>query len=249
MLDKGKVVRLGRIGMTRDHLGAFARTLTHGDHVVVEATGNASAGAEVLAPHVGRVVMANPRQVRVIAHAQIKTDTIEATVLAKLYASTFLPEMWVPDANTLALRRQVTRRNQVVHQRVRLKTITGSILHAHLRPQCPHADLFGSRGRSSLLAQDLPLDERDAMERHLREYDRLGEDLRVVERELARDALQGTAIKRLMTVPLDRLRRSLLRSRIARAMASTWWWRSASLPPSGRSPGSRGRTSSPPTSA
>ena len=53
MLDEGKLVRLGRIGMTRDHLGAFARTLTHDDHVVVEATGNASAVAEVIAPHVG----------------------------------------------------------------------------------------------------------------------------------------------------------------------------------------------------
>ncbi len=198
MLDEGKVVRLGRIGMTRDHLGAFARTLTHDDHVVVEATGNASAVVEVIAPHVGRVVIANPRQVRMIAHAKIKTDT---TVLAKLYASNFLPEVWVPDARTLALRRQVTRRNQVVRQRVGLKTITQSILHVHLLPQCPHADLFGNRGRSWLLAQDLPADERDAAERHLREYDRLGEDLQVVERELARDALQGAMMKRLMTVP------------------------------------------------
>ena len=201
MLDEGKIVRLGRIGMTREHLAAFARTLTHDDHVVVEATGNASAVTEVIAPHVGRVVIANPRQVRMIAHAKIKTDTIDATVLAKLYASNFLPEVWVPDAKTLALRRQVTRRNQIVRQRVRLKTITQSILHAHLLPQCPHADLFGNRGRSWLLAQDLPADERDAVERHLREYDRLGEDLRVVERELARDALQGATIKRLMTVP------------------------------------------------
>lgn len=32
MLDEGKVVRLGRIGMTRKHLAAFARTLTHDDH-------------------------------------------------------------------------------------------------------------------------------------------------------------------------------------------------------------------------
>ncbi len=201
MLDDGKAIRLGRIGMTRDHLGAFARTLTHDDHVVVEATGNASAVVEVIAPHVGRVVIANPRQVRMIAHAKIKTDTIDATVLAKLYASKFLPEVWVPDAKTLALRRQVTRRNQIVRQGVRLKTITQSILHAHLLPQCPHADLFGNRGRSWLLAQDLPTDERDAVERHLREYDRLGDDLRVVERELARDALQGATIKRLMTVP------------------------------------------------
>jgi transposase len=62
---------------------------------------------DAIAPHVGRVVIANPRQVRMIAHAKIKTDTIDATVLAKLYASNFLPEVWVADARTLALRRQV----------------------------------------------------------------------------------------------------------------------------------------------
>jgi transposase len=35
----------------------------------------------------------------------------------------------------------------------------------------------------------------------MREYDHLGEDLRVVERELARDALADANIKRLMTIP------------------------------------------------
>jgi transposase len=81
VLDAGKIVPLGKIGMTRQHLRAFARTLTHDDHVVIEATGNAAAVSEVLAPHVGRMVIANPRQVRLIAEARIKTDTIDATVL------------------------------------------------------------------------------------------------------------------------------------------------------------------------
>ena len=201
MLDGGRLVRLGRIGMTRDHLGAFARTLTLDDHVVVEAPGNAAAVVEAIAPHVGRVVVANPRQVRLIAHAKIKTDAIDAAVLARLYASNFLPEVWIPDQRTLALRRQVTRRNQVVRQRVRLKTIVQSILHAHLVPQCPHADLFGHKGRAWLTAQHLPEDEREAVERHVREYDRAGEDLRVVERELARGALADASVKRLMTIP------------------------------------------------
>lgn len=66
-----------------------------------------------------------------------------------------------------ALRRQVTRRNQIVHQCGRLKTITQSILQAHLVPQCPHADLFGIRGRSWLMAQHLPPDEHDAIDRHV----------------------------------------------------------------------------------
>jgi transposase len=201
LLDDGKTIRLGRVGMTREHLAAFARTLTHDDHVVVEATGNAAAVAEVLAPHVGKVAIANPRQVRLIAEARTKTDVIDAAVLARLYASGFLPEIWVPDRRTLALRRQVTRRNQIVRQRARLKTIIQSILHAHLVPPCPHADLLGPKGRAWLLAQALPADEGDAVARHLREHDRLSDDLRVVERELARDALADPDARRLMTIP------------------------------------------------
>lgn len=53
LLDGGRVMRLGRVGMTRDHLSAFARKLTNDDHVLIEATGNAAAVAEVIAPHVG----------------------------------------------------------------------------------------------------------------------------------------------------------------------------------------------------
>jgi transposase len=201
MLDDGRVIRLGRIGMTREHLQAFARTLTHDDHIIVEATGNAAAVSEVLTPHVGRVVIANPRQVRLIAEARIKTDVIDATVLARLYASNFLPEVWMPDQHTLALRRQVTRRNQIVRHRARLKTMIQSILHAHLLPPCPHADLLGPKGRAWLLAQSLPADEENAVARHVREHDRLSEDLRVVERELARDSLSSPNVTRLMTIP------------------------------------------------
>jgi transposase len=148
LFEDGGVVRLGRVGMTRERLEAFARSLTREDHVVVEATGNATAVAEVLAPHVGRVVVANPRQVRLIAEARTKTGVIDATVPARLHASGFLPEVWVPDQRTPALRRQVTRRNQIVRRRARLRTIIRSIPHAHLVPPCPHADLVGPKGRA-----------------------------------------------------------------------------------------------------
>ena len=120
-LEGGSLIRLGRIEMHRDRLGAFARSLTHDDHVVIEATGNAAAVAEVLRPHVGRAVIANPQQVRLIAHAKIKTDRIDASVLARLYASGFLPEVWIPDERTQALRRQVTRRNQLDGSKYRLR--------------------------------------------------------------------------------------------------------------------------------
>jgi hypothetical protein len=66
----------------------------------------AAAGARVIGRHVKRVVIANPIQVRLIAHAKIKTDTIGASVLAQLYLPVgFLPEVWIPDEATRALRR------------------------------------------------------------------------------------------------------------------------------------------------
>lgn len=200
--ENGKLKRLGRIDMRRDRLAAFAATLSATDIVVIEATGNAAAVAEVIGPHVKRVVIANPKQVRIIAHAKIKTDTIDAGVLAQLYASGFLPEVWIADQPTQALRRQVTRRNQIVRQRTRLKNIMQSILHAHLIPACPHQDLCAPKGRAWLGQQVLPTDERLAIERHLREFDRLGEDLQAVERDLARSALADERVARLMTIAL-----------------------------------------------
>ena len=59
------LIRLGRIDLKRDRLARFAGSLTSNDHVVIEATGNAAV-AEVLRPHVGRVIVANPKQVRLI---------------------------------------------------------------------------------------------------------------------------------------------------------------------------------------
>src|ERR1700731_3254387 len=180
-LEDGRLKRLGRVTMRRDLLEKFVAALSKDDVVVVEATGNAAGVAAVIGPHVKRVVIANPKQVRVIAHAKIKTDTIDAGVLAQLYASGFLPEVWIPDEPTQALRRQVTRANQIVRQASRLKNIIQSILHSHLIPSCPHADLCGASGRAWLFHQVLPEDERLAVERHRREFDRLGDNLKAIE--------------------------------------------------------------------
>ena len=92
--------------ITHKHIDAFAAKLYPDDEVVVEATGNAMAVAERLRPHVARVIVANARDVHVIAHAKIKTDKIDAAVLARLHAAGFLPGVRIPDDRTKALRRQ-----------------------------------------------------------------------------------------------------------------------------------------------
>jgi transposase len=47
----------------------------------------------------------------------------------------------------------------------------------------------------------LPDDERLAVERHLREFDRLGEDLAVIECDLVRSALANENVTRLLAIP------------------------------------------------
>jgi transposase len=159
VLEEGRVRSAGRVELTGPALGAFARQLQPGDDVVLEATGNTHAVVRALQPHVRRVVVANPLRTRAIADAKIKTDKIDAAVLAQLHASGFLPEVWIPDERTEPVRRQVARRAQIVRHRTRLKNQVHAILHRNLLPRCPAADLFGVKGRGWLATQPLPSDE------------------------------------------------------------------------------------------
>lgn len=199
--DGGELRRGGRVEMTRAALEAYGAGLSADDEVVVEATGNTMAVVRVLSPLVARVVVANPLQVKAIAHAHVKTDKIDAGVLARLRAAGFLPEVWVPDAATERRRRLAARRSQIVRQRTRLKNEVQSILHAHLIAPCPHADLSGRSGRRWLKDQSLPGDEAQAIERALRELERLADDLGELDAQIATDALGDEATLRLMTIP------------------------------------------------
>ena len=98
------------------------------------------------------------------------------------------------------MRRLVARRYRVVRHRTRIKNEVYSILYAHLIPLCPHADLFGRLGRTRLLRQPVPDYQRAAIERHIQELDRLGDDLRELDQQIADSALADGAIKRLLTI-------------------------------------------------
>jgi transposase len=76
-----------------------------------------------------------------------------------------------------------------------------SILHRNLIGRCPAADLFGVKGRAWLAAQDLPQDELQAVGALLRQLDFHGQELRIVDAELGRVALEHEEVRRLLTIP------------------------------------------------
>ena len=119
--EEGRLRGLGRVDMTRTALEGLSGKLLSTDEVVIEATGNCMAVSRVLSPFVKRMVIANPLQVKAIAHAQVKTDKVDAGTLASLFAAGYLPEIWTPDAETERKRRLAARRYQIVRHRTRIK--------------------------------------------------------------------------------------------------------------------------------
>lgn len=191
----------GRIGVRPEDLRAWAETLAPDDEIALEATTNSDAIATMLRPVVARVVVSNPRKTRAIAEAKVKTDKVDARILAQLLAADFLPSTWVADDRTRMRRRLVMRRTHLVKQRTRLKNQVHGILARNLAPTCPHADLFSGVGRRWLAAQPLPADEARSVGSLLRQLDFHGEELTAVERDIAIDAIDDPIVARLMTVP------------------------------------------------
>lgn len=191
----------GRIGVKPEDLRAWAETLDRDDQIALEATTNSDAIATMLRPLVARVVVSNPRKTRAIAEAKVKTDKVDARILAQLLAVDFLPETWVADERTRMLRRLVMRRTHLVRQRTRLKNQVHGILSRNLVPTCPHADLFSGVGRNWLSKQDVPADEWRSIDALLRQLDFHGEELAAVERDIAIEAIDDPVVARLMTVP------------------------------------------------
>jgi len=93
--------------------------------VICEASGGYERGAVQALQNAGLMVSvvqaSRGRQYARAAGILAKTDSIDARTLAKLAASGFLPEVWVADDHTRALRRQISRRSQLVRARTRAK--------------------------------------------------------------------------------------------------------------------------------
>ncbi len=113
-------LRLPRFAMG-DDFRSFAATLGPDDAVALEASTNTWAIADLLGRHAGRVVVSNPLRTKAIASAKRKTDDIDAATLAELLAADYLPPVWQPDPATRRLRRLVSHRAGLVHDRTAVR--------------------------------------------------------------------------------------------------------------------------------
>src|SRR5437667_7668551 len=161
--ERGQELKRRRInGNSASGFAQFFSELGEESKVVMEACWNWGWLYDLLAKidQVEEVVLAHPYKTRLIAEAQIKTDRIDAQMLAKLLRGDLIAHSHAPSAGTRA-------RKHLLRQRlfwVRLRTMLRNRIHAVLdrqhdleRPQLKN--FFSRRGQTWLEEVRLPCAE------------------------------------------------------------------------------------------
>ena len=198
--DDGRMLWCDRFPTTREALTRWARRLPPATRIAVEATTNTWAVTALLERFVAEVVVSNPLRTRAIAEAKIKTDKVDALVLAQLLRCDFLPRVWIPDEATRQQRHQCTERANVVADCTRIKNRIHAVLHQRLI-EPPFGDLFTPDALAWLEQLDLDTLGRSTLNRHLRQLAAIENDLLQLTGELAADAYASPSAKLLMTLP------------------------------------------------
>ena len=199
--DKGQVQFRGRADCDRKALERFAhQRLKRSDRLALEATTNTWPVAEILRPFVAAVVVSNPLKTKAIAEAKIKTDKVDAQVLAHLLRCDYLPQVWQPDEQTQILRSLITHRTGLMTQRARHKNRIQCLL-GRLLIQSPCKVLWTKPGLVWLRQVELPPTERLVLDSELRQLDAVEKEVASLDEQLIAIAGDESRVRLLMTLP------------------------------------------------
>jgi transposase len=118
--------------------------------------------------------LAHPYHVKAIAHAKVKTDKVDARILAHLLRADLIPAAYAAPPEVRQWRELVRARYAWTRQRTRAKNRIHALL-LRRGETCPVEDLFGRGGRAWLAQLSLDAHARRLVEDDLRLIDLLNE--------------------------------------------------------------------------
>jgi transposase len=173
-------------------------------YAVLEATRNWPFMYDLLNDHVDRVELAHPKDLKAISSAAVKTDQIDARVLAQLARLNYLPTAYAAPPETRDLRLYVRHREILVQKRTQSKNRVHAVL-ARYNLKAPVGKIFGVTGREWL--QEIFEEEvlrpaaKRVIEDHLALIDHLDDQIEALEKDITLSNEQKQAIKLLKTMP------------------------------------------------
>ena len=181
-------------------ISMFLSRLSLGDRVVMESTGNLWVNLyDVLEERGFSVVLANPLKMKAIASAKIKSDKVDARILAYLLRGDLVAESYVPSREVRDLRALVRYRASLVRARTAIKNRVHSLLD---RYGLKHgfSDLFGKAGLEWLRSLELSPLDRLILDGYIEHIECLNRLIRNVEGEIDRRASMDEDVRLLLSL-------------------------------------------------
>jgi len=167
-----------------------AANLKKTDTLVVESTSNAWDFYDQVAPLVGRMVIANPRLVKLIAASRVKTDKLDTMSLAKLLAINMIPEVWVPPLIVREARGLLAHRRRLVRNRTMVSNRLQSLLLRHIIP-APDGNIFSLANRPWWNSLPVSLTEKLRIRQDLDTLNHLAPQIAELDAEITRLSTQA----------------------------------------------------------
>lgn len=201
MDTEGEVIDERRL-LNAEMAGYLEEHVPQETYAVLEATRNWPFMYDMLSEHVERVELAHPKEVKAIANAAVKTDQIDAGVLAHLARMNYLPTAYAAPKEVRDLRLYTRHRSWLIGHRTQAKNRLQAVL-ASYNLASPVSDLFGVRGREFLeeVLEELRPAARRVITDNLTLIDRLDEQIKELEQEIPLTKEQAHTIQILMSMP------------------------------------------------
>jgi len=169
--------------------------------VAVESTANLWIRLyDSLEDHGVQVVLSNPSKTRLIAEARVKTDKVDARILAQLLRADMLPLCFVPSRMQRDRRQFIRHRVHLVKMRTEVKNRIHALLDKH-GLKCPYPTLFSKKGLEWLRSLKLGFTDDAVLMSDLALLESLSEQIGFMDDKIAAVAVNDERVRLLMTMP------------------------------------------------
>lgn len=191
--EKGRIIKEGKFRNTKEGFSEFLKEVKKAI-MAIESTGFTIPAYDFLEENGYEVKMAHPLKTRAIAEAKIKTDKIDAKILANLLRSDLLPTSYVPDKETRQIKEMVRHRAYLVGFRTSLK----NKIHSELAKRWikTGGNIFTKKGKKWL--QSLGI---ESIDRYLDIIELVDEKINEISSKIEEIAKENEDAKLLMTIP------------------------------------------------
>jgi transposase len=182
--ETGDVLKERKLTNDPESFQAFAEGLPRPIRLVMESTGNWAYLYECWEELVEEVQLAHPLKTRAIASARIKTDRIDAKILADLGRADLVPQAYISPREVRDLREQLRHRAFLVGLQTRLKNrIHAALGKLGINPP-EVSDLFGKAGMAWLKGCELREPFRSLVDQDLRVLETVAQEIKQATQEI-----------------------------------------------------------------